>query len=77
MPRKSRWNQRGRRGNQWPWPSVRGSRKAVNGWEEHPSVMVALERWFARRQCDGTCNGHCERLARVSRLRTMYGRRRR
>lgn len=74
MPRKIKAEQEGRfaksrkHRTQWPSPVV---------WGSGPFAEQALERWIARRDCDGTCNGHCARLARVSRLRSMYGRRRR
>lgn len=74
MPRKRRQDQEGRfakgrkHRHQWPAPSI---------WGNGPFAGQALDRWIARHDCDGTCNGECERLARVSRLHAAYGRRRR
>lgn len=72
MPRKVKAEQEGRfakgrkNRHRWPQPSV---------WGHGAGAGRALDRWFARRDCDGTCDGVCDGYQRLSRLRTMYGRR--
>ena len=78
MPRKRKADQEGRfaknrlHRNQWPLSSVWGGRRdLVTGETEHAAMEVATDRWFARHQCDRSCDT-CGDYARVSRLRRMY-----
>lgn len=74
MPRKTR-DERARRfaknrkhRNQYPHPSV---------WGSGPFAERALDRWFAKRNgCDLTACETCALDARLSRMRSMYARRR-
>lgn len=74
MPRKVKAEQegrfaKGRKGkNQWPGATIWGSGRYAE---------IALDRWIARHDCDGTCEGpgSCGAYRRVSRLRAAYGKR--
>lgn len=74
--RDARWERRWRldlKRNQWPRTSIWGHKLSRDGTDEHPAVSIALDRWFAKHDCDGTCDGHCARYRRLTRLRSMYG----
>lgn len=74
MPRKRKIDQEGRfaKGrkskNQWPGATIWGSGRFAE---------IALDRWIARHDCDGTCEGpgSCGAYRRVSRIRAAYGKR--
>lgn len=69
---------RRRRGGQYPQATVMGrklARDAPDFSYEHPAVTYAVDRWISRRHCHG-CQ-FCDQYARVSGLRSAYGRRRR
>lgn len=82
MPRKRLEQQRhaghyGNRKNQWPRPSIWGRQKRTrDGLDQHPFLEIAVENWYARRSCAPDCPD-CVNRQRVSRLRRMYGKRRR
>lgn len=79
MPRKIKAEQAGRFAknfifahrsrNQWPNRTV---------WGTGRFAEIALDRWIARHDCDGTCEGpgSCDAYRRVSRVRAAYGKRR-
>lgn len=65
-----------RRGGQYPKATVMGHKLARDAsCDEHPAVMYAVDRWISRRHCHG-CQ-FCDQYARLSRLRSAYGWRKR